>query len=135
MKPQYLCPFCRAAINVKGNVVLAARNLKDIDNKGLVFLHEEIGNYSSEISTSLKVSPGDMVNFYCPVCQESLDIEKGEGLAGITHLDEDGKKSTVVISRVYGEKASFQVHDDKQITSYGAKLSKYIDPEWFIMGH
>lgn len=77
MKAKYLCPYCKGVLNVKGNVILAARNLKDIDNKGLVFLHEEIGNYSSYKSGSLQVNAGDVVNFYCPVCQESLDIAKG----------------------------------------------------------
>ncbi|MDZ7741144.1 MAG: hypothetical protein U5Q03_05175 [Bacteroidota bacterium] len=133
MKAKYLCPFCKAVLNVKGNVILAARNLKDIDNKGIVFLHEEIGNFSSHKSDSLEVEPGDVVNLYCPVCQENLDIEKGEGLAGITHVDHEGRKSTIVISRIYGEKSSFQVHADRNITSYGDKLSRFIDPEWFIL--
>ncbi len=135
MKAKYLCPFCKVVLNIKGNVILAVRNFKDIDNKGLVLLHEEIGNYTCEISDSLDIAIGDMVKFYCPVCMENLDIEKGENLAGITHIDHNGRKSTIVFSRVYGERSSFQVHDDTKITSYGEKMSKYIDPEWFILWH
>lgn len=133
MKVKYFCPFCKAALNVKGNVVLVARKRTDLDNKGVVLLHEEIGNYSSEVSESLKVKPGDVVDFFCPVCLENLQIEKGEGLAGIKHIDEDGKESMMILSRVYGEKSSFQVDADNKIKSYGERISKYIDPEWFIM--
>ena len=133
MKARYLCPYCKAVLNLKGNIILAARNLRDIDNKGLVFLHEEIGNYSSHKSDSLEIEAGELVNFYCPVCQESLNIEKGDKLAGIRYIDHEGRKSTIIISRVYGEKATFQVHADKNITSYGDKISKFIDPEWFLL--
>ncbi len=133
MRVKYYCPFCKAALNVKGNVVLAARKKVDLDNKGVVLMHEEIGNYHSEMSESLQVQPGDVVDFYCPVCMENLEIEKGEDLAGIKHIDEFGKETMMIFSRVYGEKSSFQIDADSNIKSYGERLSKYIDPEWFIM--
>jgi hypothetical protein len=53
MKVTYLCPHCRGAINARNNIILSVKsNTKKI---GLLLLHEEIGNYSSELSSSLSL--------------------------------------------------------------------------------
>jgi len=130
MKVTYLCPHCRAAINAGNNIILSAKTPSN--KSGLILLHEEIGNYSSELSSSITVEEGEVVDLFCPVCHESLNIPVKDSLAKYIRIDEDLKESFIIISRKYGEKITFKVDENKQIESYGEKLSRFIDPEWFL---
>ncbi|MCD4695146.1 MAG: hypothetical protein K8S16_02805 [Bacteroidales bacterium] len=132
MNLTYQCPKCKAALNAKRNIILSAVNTADKNNKGLVLLHEELGNYTVATTTSLKVKTGNKVDFYCPVCNASLNAKEGENLASFLQINENGVESTIVISRIYGERCTFQVDDKKQIKSYGQSVKKYLNPEWFL---
>ena len=130
MKVTYLCPHCRGAINAGNNIILSAKT--STNSIGLILLHEEIGNYSSELSSSLTVKEGEVVDLFCPVCHESLNIPKKDFLAKYIRIDEDLKESYIIISRKYGEQITFKVDKNKQVETYGEKLSRFIDPEWFL---
>ncbi|HNS16852.1 MAG TPA: hypothetical protein PKH94_10055 [Bacteroidales bacterium] len=130
MNVNYLCPHCRGAINALENIILAAR--KKRKNTGLVLLHEDLGNYKSSFSATLVVEPGDIVDFFCPLCHKSLNTRRGIHFAYYIRIDESGNESKIVISRMYGEKATFKIEDGKAVESYGECARKYIDPEWFI---
>ncbi len=130
MKVTYLCPHCRGAINAGNNIILSAKT--STNKVGLILLHEEIGNYSSVLSSSLTVEKGEVVDLFCPVCHESLNIPKKDSLAKYIRIDNGIKESYIIISRTYGEKITFKVDENKQIESYGDKLSRFIDPEWFL---
>ena len=129
MEITYLCPHCRAAINADNNIILSA---KSSNNEGLILLHEEVGNYSSTHSSTLRVKEGEVVDLFCPVCHESLNIPHKEDLAKYIRIDGDLKESVIVISRKYGEKITFKVKDNKEVESYGDKISRFIDPDWFL---
>lgn len=130
MEIVYLCPFCRGAINAKRNIILS---VKSADNQiGLALLHEEIGNYTVALSPSLKIKSGDIVDFFCPICHEELNTQKGENLAKYIRVDETGAESSVIISREYGERCTFTVDDHKKIKTYGESVRKYLDPEWYL---
>ena len=128
----YKCPICKASINAKKNIILAVRTEQDKENKGLALLHEEIGNYTVAMSASLKIKSGDLVDFFCPVCGISLNSSKEDNLASFIREDESGGESTIYISRVYGERCTFQVDDKKRIRSYGDSVRQFMNPEWFI---
>jgi len=131
MKITYLCPHCRGAINAGNNIILSA---KTTSNKvGLILLHEEIGNYTSELSSSLIVEEGEIVDLYCPVCHESLNIPIKDSLAKYIRVAEDLKEYFIIISRKYGERITFKVDENKHIETYGEKLSRFIDPDWFLL--
>jgi hypothetical protein len=132
MELTYLCPHCRASFNAKKYIILSARKQDDETSEGLVLLHEEIGNYSVVMSNSLKIAKGDLVDFYCPVCNKSLNSQKGENLASFIRKDQFKEESTIVISRIYGDHYSFEIDDKKQVRSYGKSVSRFIDPEWFL---
>ena len=130
MEVTYLCPYCRGAINAGNNVILSAKSSK---NKiGLVLLHEEIGNYTVVHSSSLTVEPGEIVDFYCPICHESLNVKKGESLARYIRLENGVDESFIIISRAYGERITFRVDKNKHIETYGESISRFIDPDWFL---
>ena len=130
MEVTYLCPHCRGAINAENNIILSAKTSKN--KVGLILLHEEIGNYASVTSASLTVEKGEVVDLFCPVCHESLNIPNKDSLAKYIRLDNGLKESFIIISREYGEKVTFKVDENKQVESFGEKLSRFIDPEWFL---
>ena len=99
MRLTYKCPHCHAAINAKRNIILAAHGPDSKDNKGLALLHEEIGNYTVAMSATLDVNAGDEVEFFCPVCNESLESAKSKEMASFTRVDETGEETTIYISR------------------------------------
>ncbi len=99
---------------------------------GLLLLHEEIGNYSSDLSSSINVETGETVDLFCPVCHESLNIPNKEALAKYVRVDDSCNECFIIISRKYGERITFKVDEKKQVESYGEKLSRFIDPEWFL---
>ena len=131
MRITYNCPECGAALNAKQNIILAARSVEDNKIRGLALLHEELGNYTVALTETLHVTSGDIVDFYCPVCMADLNSDKGENMAEFIRVDETGEESMIYISRVYGERCTFQVDEKKQVTSYGKSMRKYMDPEWF----
>lgn len=130
MKVTYLCPHCRGAINAGNNIILSAKT--DMNKVGLILLHEEIGNYTSKISASLSITKGEVVDLFCPICHESLNIPSKDALAKYIRIDENCNECHIIISRRYGEKITFKVNEDKHIETYGEKISRFIDPEWFL---
>lgn len=130
MKVTYLCPHCRGAINAEGNIILSAKaKSKQV---GLVLLHEEIGNYSSKLSATLTLNKGEVIDVFCPICHESLNIHDRDLLAKFIRIDDNCNECFIIISRIYGENTTFKVDNNKQVESYGEKLSRFIDPEWFL---
>lgn len=131
MKTKYICPVCGGVLNVNDNVVLIAQNAHG--EKGLVFLHTELGNYQSQISSSLVVKEGDFVDFLCPYCHSNIDYHKEKSaLAMLMLVDQKGRKSKVLFSKVYGEECTHELNEDNSIKTYGECLKKYMDPEWYL---
>ena len=129
MKAKYICPFCRGVLNTEGKIILSAKTARG--KTGLVLLHEEIDNYSVEMSDSLDVTERDIVDFYCPVCHSSLNTEKGEHYARFLKVDSEEVETKIIISREYGDKRSFEIRGEK-LESYGESVRKFMDPEWFL---
>ena len=130
MKVTYLCPHCRGAINVGNNIILSVKtNTKQV---GLLRLHEELGNYTSDLSSTLTVETGEVVDLFCPVCHECLNQSKKDALAKFIMIDDNCNECLIIISRRYGEKITFRVDENKHVKSYGEKISRFIDPEWFL---
>ncbi len=130
MKITYLCPHCRGAINADNNIVLSAKT--KTNKVGLILLHEEIGNYKSILSDSLAVEKGEVVDLFCPICHESLNIPRKDSLAKYIRIDDNCNECYIIISRKYGERITFKVDENKQIETFGEKLSRFMDPEWFL---
>ncbi len=130
MKVTYLCPHCRGAINVGNNIVLSAKTITK--QVGLLLLHEEIGNYTSDLSSTLTLEKGEVVDLFCPVCHESLNLSKKDALAKFIMIDDNCNECFIIISRKYSENITFKVDENKHVETYGEKISRFIDPEWFL---
>jgi len=130
MNVTYLCPHCRGAINAENNIIFSAKTHHG--KTGLLLLHEEIGNYASSLSSTLVVELGEVVDLFCPICGESLNIPNKDALAKYIRIDENCEECFIIISRRFGEKVTFKVSDKRHVETYGEKLSRFIDPEWFL---
>ena len=96
-------------------------------------MHEEIGNYTSDLSSSLTIEIGEVVDLFCPICHESLNIPNKDSLAKYIRIDNNCKECYIIISRKYGERITFKVDENKHIETFGEKLSRFIDPDWFLI--
>ena len=129
MGTDYLCPHCRGILNAKDDIILSAENSKG--EKGLLLLHPDIGNYSSIKSKCFDIAVGEKLSLYCAICHSNLDSEKHENFAQIQFVDVSDHESTVIFSKIFGEKVTHKVVD-KKVFSYGEHCKKYADPEWFL---
>jgi len=130
METKYLCPHCENALNVDNDIVLKAKN--NIGEKGLVFLHTDLGNYQSKFSIDFIVLEGEKVKFFCPLCNHNLTSLKNERLAHFIMVDADEKRFKIVFSQVFGERCTYVINECDDIQSYGDHLHLYLDPEWFL---
>jgi len=130
MHLKYLCPHCKGAINAKRNIILSAESKKNRSKKGLILLHEEIGNYTVAMTDTIDLNSGDVVDFFCPVCHASLNTPQGDHMANLIRVEPNGDESNIVISRVFGERCTFQIDDRKKVKSYGDSMGKFVDPDW-----
>ncbi|RZT95978.1 hypothetical protein EV201_0607 [Ancylomarina subtilis] len=129
MGTNYLCPHCRGILNVKEYLIFAAKNSNN--ESGLLLLHPEIGNYTSFKNKDFKLDIGEEVTLYCSICHSNLESKKHKNFAQVQYLDLNGHESTVIFSKIYGEKVTYHV-DNKKILSYGEHCKRYADPEWFL---
>ena len=130
MKATYICPYCRGGINIGGNIILSAKTCTK--QVGLIRIHEELGNYKSDLSSTLLIKKGDVVDLFCPVCHESLNQSKKDALAKFIMIDDNCNEYFIIISRRYGEKFTFKVDEKNHVKTYGEEISRFIDPEWFL---
>ena len=127
METRYLCPICKLSINVDNDIILIAKNKRG--EKGLVLLHTELGNYSSKKSDGFYVELSEVVDLFCPLCNQNIDYKFKISYANLIRVAD--KENQVIFSKIYGQKSTFKV-EGKAVTSYGEHAIKYSDPEWFL---
>ena len=123
MKPYYLCPHCFSVLNIQDDVALKFEKPNGI--KGIVFLHSEVGNYQARINDSVDFEESEKVDFYCPVCSESLGAREHDNLAKLVMKDLEGEH-TIVFSKIYGEKCTYKITEGG-IEKFGEHSDVYID--------
>lgn len=124
-----MCPFCKGQLNVNDNLILIVRKN---DQQGLVFLHTELGNYSSQIISSLVIEKCDDVDFFCPYCHTNMEFQKEKTkLIKLLRKDEEDRITQIFFSKIYGEEATYHI-DENKIMLYGEHAKKYMNPDWFL---
>ena len=122
MENHYLCPHCRGHLRVGEYIVFKIRNT--LREKGLLLLHPEVGNYSSIKHPDFHFQEGDRIDFYCPLCMQSLDAAIDENLVHVIMVDKSGFESEVYFSRVVGEKSTYKVSGEG-VTETGEHSFRY----------
>ena len=124
----YNCPHCNADLNVGGKIILAFKRKKGKD--GLFLMSEELGDYSIVHSPSISLAKDEKLHFYCPCCSRSLEYKNNENLARIFRRDETDEETSVIFSAIFGEKSTYQVSQEKQL-SFGEHALRYMQPDWY----
>lgn len=118
----FICPECSGHIRVGDHIIFRVRNKEK--QTALLLLSPQIGNYSSIKHPSFKFSPGEKLDFFCPLCSKSLKSDIHENLARVTMIDETGKQFDVYFSQVAGEHSTYKT-DGVSVQSAGEDAGKY----------
>ena len=110
MDNHYICPHCRGHLRVGDYIIFKIRNSKR--EMGLLLLHPEVGNYSSFKHPRFEFQEGDRVDFFCPLCMQSLDASLDENLVQVIMIDSNETEHEVYFSRIAGEQSTYQVSDE-----------------------
>ena len=125
METNYICPKCKSYLNIADKIVLSLK----IKNKqeGLILFEKELGNYDVKKHDIIEYKKGDVLGFYCPICHENLAADDvNSNLAKIIMLDEKGKESEIVFSKVVGEHATYKLKEN-EIEIFGEDSDKYLN--------
>ncbi len=118
----FLCPKCSGHIRVGDHIIFKVKN--DRKQSGILLLSPHIGNYTSVKHPSLEVSNGEILEFYCPVCNTSLVSDIHKNLAHVILQDETGKSNDVYFSQIVGEHSTFST-DGESVHIVGEDAGKY----------
>ncbi len=124
MNKNFICPRCKAYLNVGKHIVLTVR--ANHGDSGIVFLNPEIGNYTTEVNPEFKVKSGEKYDFSCPVCHEKLAADVHDNLSRIIMIDEKGDEYEILFSKIAGEKSTYKIIGES-VEIFGEHHSNYID--------
>ena len=113
MAVEYLCKVCRGNLNVKTSIILAATNLSNRAQKGLVYLNPELGNYTRTTHPSFDIKEGVEYIYTCPICGAQLNSMKYLHMVRILMVDDNGKEFNIYFSGIGGEKCTFKIRGNK----------------------
>jgi len=121
----YICPKCGGHLSIGNEIIFLTKN--NSGDSAIVLLSTEIGDYSFRKNDNVNFEAGDHVNFICPICYENLNAEEYDSnLAKVIMVDETGKESNIVFSKILGEKATYSVHE-KGVEAYGDHKDNYLE--------
>ena len=125
MAVEYLCKVCRGHLNVKTSIILAAARLSDRNQRGLVYLNPELGNYTTTTHPTFKINEGEEVIYTCPICGAQLNSMKYLHLVRILMKDEEGKEFNIYFSGIAGEKCTYKIRGNKVEQTAGPDVKIY----------
>ena len=121
MAKDYLCPICKGQIRVKNSILLSAKSKQN--EKGLIFLNAEVGDYSITTHPDFKIHEGEEYIFYCPICHAILNREENPNLVKI-HMFDGKDNYEIYFSSLAGEKSTYKI-SDKSIEQIGPDSNHY----------
>ena len=127
LKTNYSCPYCESYLRIWNNIIFTVR-FANRTKQGILLLNPRLGNYTCTVHTELDIKEGELVEFFCPVCDKSLSAHDiNDKLVRIIMTDEEGKHFDVYFSRIAGEESTFKISDNNIIAKYGKDDSHYIN--------
>lgn len=124
----FLCPVCRGHIRVGEHLIFKVKNHNK--QSGIILLHPQIGNYTSVRHPSFEIRKGDPLEFYCPICNASLESDIHKNLAHVILHEENGNDHDVYFSQISGEHSTFETSGES-VRAAGEDAGKYT---YFKMG-
>ncbi len=121
----YICPKCKGFLNVDNELVFITVNQKE--EAAIIMLSAELGDYSIKSNQKIDFKPGELIDFFCPLCYADFNAEEfDKNLARVIRIDKNGNETDIVFSKIYGEKCTYTIYD-KDLGSYGESKEKYLD--------
>jgi len=130
MKRSYFCPHCEGLLNPGTKIVLRA--VKGL-HSGLFLFSPQVGNYNLILPDNFRLSIGDRVTFYCPICGADLSSNANSELAVLECSATGKSRFEVHFSRIFGKHATFVVRDG-QVQSFGEHAGYYSGVNFFGEG-
>jgi hypothetical protein len=90
----------------------------------LVGFHPEPGNYLMYLPPGVAAEPGSQWEFFCPVCDHSLETSLSADLCEI-HMHNREEEHRVFFSRTAGRQATFVVSAEGLRSRHGAHADDY----------
>lgn len=119
----FLCPKCRAQLIPNKKIVLLAKPAEG--PTGLLLLSPVLGEYSATTHSKFKLSDGERVDIFCPVCHADLgDYMDHKNLARVIMVDDNGVEYDIVFSEIIGQHSTYKIHGD-DVESYGEDAEVY----------
>jgi len=118
----FLCPKCKDHLRVGEHLIFKVKNSRK--KPALILLHPQIGNYSSIKHPSFEFNKGEILEFFCPLCNTPLRSDIHQNLAMVEMVDEKGKNSAVYFSQVVGEHSTYETLGDS-VHAAGEDAGKY----------
>ena len=78
----------------------------------MLLLHPEIGNYTSIKHPQFTITEGERIDFFCPICMQSLDASMDENLVYVIMIDDQDKEHEIYFSRIAGERSTYQISEE-----------------------
>lgn len=103
-KNKYCCPGCEAVLNPGTKIILIAQNKEG--REGIILLSP--WNHRVIMAENL-LQLNEMVKLFCPACHYDLMDPRNYRFAKIDRVMASGRRSTVMISRIFSEFAAFDV--------------------------
>lgn len=122
MANNYFCPICKSNMNIGSSLVFSAKSPEN--DKGLIFLETELGNYTKTTHPDFQLQEGIEYKFYCPICHAKLNKEENPNLVGVLLTDESGKQFEINISNIIGEHCTYKIQD-KKAEAFGPDADHY----------
>ena len=124
MENNFLCPKCRSVLNIESNIIFSVQT-KD-DQRGLILLSTKVGDYSIKNQDNLVIEKGDKIQFFCPICKESLSApDVNENLAKVIMQDEEDNEYQILFSIIAGEYCTYMISDEN-FKAFGDDSTLYI---------
>jgi hypothetical protein len=118
----FLCPKCRGHLRVVENIIFKVKNIKK--QSALLLLNPQIGNYASHKHHTFEIKKGEILEYYCPLCNASLISDIHKNLAHVILMEENGKTHDVYFSQMVGEHSTFET-DGESVHIAGEDAGRY----------
>ena len=136
MTLSYHCPKCDSLLNPNVRVVLIARYK---NRQGIVLMSSKLGDYQVICDKGFchDVAEGDIIEFLCPVCHDSLTSDSHDTFAElkIVNTAKEGHEPCLLrFSRVSDEHATF-LYDGDSVKEFGEHAGGFsnqmtVEGEW-----
>ncbi|SRR6056297_1071919 len=124
MVNDFLCPKCRSYLNIGENVIFTV--VSEDGDKGVVMLHQELGNYSVDKHRNFEIVKGKKYEFFCPACGVELASDVNKNLTHVLMVGKENKEYEVLFSKIAGEKSTYCIVGES-VSMYGDDYGNYID--------